>query len=135
MKKTSKLLVLLLLVVALIFSFSVKVQAAQILDLSGYADLDSAEGTTKTDNAEDDKDEYEELEDESESAEDDKKDTEKETEDSKETDDSKEVNKANKADKDHVQAGSFDTVIYVSVATIAIFAIILAYTKIKKYNY
>ena len=115
MKKTSKIVFLVVLSVILMFTFSVKVHAAdeqtQIIDVTEYEDLDAVEekseeekndGTTpentdKSDNAE--------------------------TEDA-----------ANQATTQHPQTGVFNNSICIAIAVISI-SMVLAYTKFKKYNF
>ena len=125
MKKVSKVLLLILMMAALMFTFSVRVNAAK-------ADEDEWEEVKQEEPAENKK----------ESNKEDSKSTEskdnKTAEEEKKTDNNETTttgNKAQTATESHPKAGSVDIAVYMVIGVSTIAVIMLAYKKIKEYNY
>ena len=107
MKKISKILLFMLIMITLVFTFSVKVNA--VVDKDGYEEV---EGTTASPSP-------------------------KTTPSAKTTSSPKSTPspKSDTATTPHPQAGTFQTVICGAIVVIMVGGIVLAYKKIKKYNY
>lgn len=146
---------LLMLVVSIIVTLVSKVEAAQTLDVTDYLKASTSSENKAPDNA----DEYEEIEDEVKKEEgaktenNNKKEDEDKVEENNKTEDSSKTentnkteatqenantennNSANTIDGEHATTGVFNNLIYTSAGIIALLIIVLAYNKLKKYNY
>jgi len=137
MKKTSKLLLVVILMLSLMLVCSVKVNAAQTIDVDGYTDLDALTPNTSKEEEkkeEDNKQEEQKTEENKEEKKEETK-TEENKEDKKEEEQKTEQNQAGTANKGHAQTGEFNNIAYVSSAIILAIAIFLAYSKLKKYKF
>ena len=155
MKKLSKILFSVLLSVVLIFALSVRVNAADEIDYSDYPELeDSSNETTETnETSEGTQEQLPVTTPESVTSNNENNNTttentnttteetkteETKTEETKTKPETKTENKvdvANKAPESHVQAGSFQNTTIFAIAGLTVLAILVAYIKLKKYNY
>lgn len=159
MNKKKVFLLMLVISVILIIALISKVYAAQTLDVTDY--LKDNLTASSQDKVPSNADEYEELEDETKTDEEkkeeqtDKKeenkeqdsnkaDDDKKTEDTNKTEGTQENvetenknndNSANIINGQHATTGVFNNVIYISAGIISLLLIVLAYNKLKKYNY
>lgn len=114
MKKISKILFLLVLIIMLVFTLSISVNAAETTDYSGYEELEGDVSTPKDTNTN----------------------TNTNTDaNAKNTNTQDKANTANTATTAHPQTGVFNNTVCISIAAVTIVAIIIAYVKLKKYNY
>ena len=113
MKKISKILFLLVLIIMLVFTLSISVNAAETTDYSGYEELEGDVSTPKDTNTN----------------------TNTNTNTDTNTKNTNTQNKANTATTAHPQTGVFNNTVCISIAAVTIVAIIIAYVKMKKYNY
>lgn len=132
MKKTSKLLLVVILMLSLMLVCSVKVNAAQTIDVDGYTDLDALTPNTSKEEEKKEEDNKQEEQKTEENKEDKKEETK--TEENKE-EEKTEQNQAGTANKEHAQTGEFNNIAYISSAIILTIAIFLAYSKLKKYKF
>ncbi len=119
MKKTCKILFLVVLIIMLVFTFSAYVDAAETIDYSTYPDLDTDTTTTQNNSNTNNADTN----------------TEKDVKAEKTNTNTNNENKANIATTSHPQTGVYNNKVCILIATITIIAIVVAYVKIKKYNY
>ena len=130
MKKVSKILCFLLIILMVSFSASTKVLAADVVDFDGdeYEEVTTTDNTNTNNNnntnttQEDNKNKTTEN-------------TNKETNTQENKDEEKTTNNADQSTKSHAVAGSFTNTIYAVAGFAAIAAIVIGYIKFKKYNY
>lgn len=122
MKKTCKILFLVVLIIMLVFTFSAYVDAAETIDYSTYPDLDTDTTTTQNNNSNTNNTDT-------------NTNTEKDVKAEKTNTNTNNENKANIATTSHPQTGVYNNKVCILIATITIIAIVVAYVKIKKYNY
>lgn len=115
MRKMSKIILMLVLVLMLVLSYSQIANAATEVDYSGYSEI--ADETPNND-----------AKKEETAKEEQKTDAQKTTEDKKD-------DIANKATEPHSQAGSFETKAIVSIGAVVLVLAGVGYIKYKKYNY
>lgn len=108
MKKVSKILFSLALIIMLVVTATINVNAAETTDYSGYEEVEGDVSTTKNTNT-----------------------STKNTN----TQNTNTQNKADTATTSHPKTGVYNNAVCISIATVTIIAIVIAYTKMKKYNY
>ena len=108
MKKVSKILFSLALIIMLVVTATINVDAAETIDYSGYKEVEEDVSTTKNTNT-----------------------NTKNTN----TQNTNTQNKADTATTSHPKTGVYNNAVCISIAAVTIIAIVIAYTKMKKYNY
>lgn len=108
MKKVSKILFSLALIIMLVVTATINVNAAETIDYSGYKEVEGDVSTTKNTNT-----------------------NTKNTN----TQNTNTQNKADTATTSHPKTGVYNNAVCISIAAVTIIAIVIAYTKMKKYNY
>lgn len=108
MKKVSKILFSLALIIMLVVTATINVDAAETIDYSGYKEVEGDVSTTKNTNT-----------------------NTKNTN----TQNTNTQNKADTATTSHPKTGVYNNAVCISIAAVTIIAIVIAYTKMKKYNY
>lgn len=108
MKKVSKILFSLALIIMLVVTATINVDAAETTDYSGYEEVEGDVSTTKNTNT-----------------------NTKNTN----TQNTNTQNKADTATTSHPKTGVYNNAVCISIAAVTIIAIVIAYTKMKKYNY
>lgn len=110
MKKVSKILFSLALIIMLVVTATINVDAAETTDYSGYEEVEGDVSTTKNTN------------------------TNTNTKNTN-TQNTNTQNKADTATTSHPKTGVYNNAVCISIAAVTIIAIVIAYTKMKKYNY
>lgn len=115
MKKVSKVLILLSLMIMLVFAGTISVNAAETIDYSGYKEVEEEVPTTNSTN------------------------TNKNTQNSNTQNTNKQStntqNKADTATTSHPKTGVYNNTVCISIVAVTAIAIVIAYAKMKKYNY
>ena len=113
MKKVSKILFSLALIIMLVFTAKINVNAAETTDYSGYEEVEGDVSTTKNTNTS----------------------TKNTNTQNTNTQNTNTQNKADTATTSHPKTGVYNNAVCISIAAVTIIAIVIAYTKMKKYNY
>lgn len=113
MKKVSKILFSLALIIMLVVTATINVNAAETTDYSGYEEVEGDVSTTKNTNTS----------------------TKNTNTQNTNTQNTNTQNKADTATTSHPKTGVYNNAVCISIATVTIIAIVIAYTKMKKYNY
>lgn len=111
MKKVSKILFSLALIIMLVVTATINVDAAETIDYSGYKEVEGDVSTTKNTN------------------------TKNTNTQNTNTQNTNTQNKADTATTSHPKTGVYNNAVCISIAAVTIIAIVIAYTKMKKYNY
>lgn len=113
MKKVSKILFSLALIIMLVVTATINVNAAETTDYSGYEEVEGDVSTTKNTNTS----------------------TKNTNTQNTNTQNTNTQNKADTATTSHPKTGVYNNAVCISIAAVTIIAIVIAYTKMKKYNY
>lgn len=113
MKKVSKILFSLALIIMLVVTATINVNAAETTDYSGYEEVEGDVSTTKNTNTS----------------------TKNTNTQNTNTQNTNTQNKADTATTSHPKTGVYNNAVWISIAAVTIIAIVIAYTKMKKYNY
>lgn len=113
MKKVSKILFSLALIIMLVVTATINVNAAETTDYSGYKEVEGDVSTTKNTNTS----------------------TKNTNTQNTNTQNTNTQNKADTATTSHPKTGVYNNAVCISIAAVTIIAIVIAYTKMKKYNY
>ncbi len=113
MKKVSKILFSLALIIMLVVTATINVDAAETTDYSGYEEVEGDVSTTKNTNTN----------------------TKNTNTQNTNTQNTNTQNKADTATTSHPKTGVYNNAVCISIAAVTIIAIVIAYTKMKKYNY
>lgn len=113
MKKVSKILFSLALIIMLVVTATINVNAAETIDYSGYKEVEGDVSTTKNTNTS----------------------TKNTNTQNTNTQNTNTQNKADTATTSHPKTGVYNNAVCISIAAVTIIAIVIAYTKMKKYNY
>lgn len=118
MKKVSKILFSLALIIMLVVTATINVNAAETTDYSGYEEVEGDVSTTKNTNTS-------------------TKNTNIQNTNTQNTNtqNTNTENKADTATTSHPKTGVYNNAVCISIAAVTIIAIVIAYTKMKKYNY
>ena len=136
MRKIGKIVLLMLIVFAFAFTFTSNVNAADELDYSGYEEIggDDASSASETPAPQEQKKEDAQTSVASTPAPESTQE-QKPTEEPKKEPETNNSNPANTSTSNHVQAGSFVTIVYAVTGVVAAAALGLGYAKLKKYNF
>ena len=115
MKKVSKILFSLALIIMLVVTATINVNAAETIDYSGYKEVEGDVSTTKNTNT--------------------NTNTKNTNTQNTNTQNTNTQNKADTATTSHPKTGVYNNAVCISIAAVTIIAIVIAYTKMKKYNY
>lgn len=113
MKKVSKILFSLALIIMLVVTATINVNAAETTDYSGYEEVEGDVSTTKNTNTS----------------------TKNTNTQNTNTQNTNTQNKADTATTSHPKTGVYNNAVCISIAAVTIITIVIAYTKMKKYNY
>lgn len=113
MKKVSKILFSLALIIMLVVTATINVNAAETTDYSGYEEVEGDVSTTKNTNTS----------------------TKNTNTQNTNTQNTNTQNKADTATTSHPKTGVYNNAVCISIVAVTIIAIVIAYTKMKKYNY